>query len=127
MSDQSILLHLSDTDLERIDQWRREIEPVSTRNEAAEQLISIALDDVEMKGTGLVSHEVIEEMADAISTALELGLRASRNGQSDVAKTAHRIHETLQGIGILLGIKREQLSSVSERLDAIREAPDKKN
>lgn len=69
MSDQAITVNLSEADLERIDAWRNEIEPVSSREEAVEQLVAMGLDDAEMKGP-VLGPETYGEVVPLIAKTL---------------------------------------------------------
>jgi hypothetical protein len=121
----SISLQLEQADLDRLDRWRRETDPVTDREEAARQLIEIALNDVENIHADR-PPELVDAIANGIALALYLETENRRSGGGNIADDLHRLHDCFHEIGALLGVPMSQLQ-VFDRLYAIRDTPEAKN
>jgi hypothetical protein len=122
-----ITVVLEPEDMERLDRWRAEVEPVDDRETAAANLIYIALDDVEGKNNH-AGAEVSDTLALGVSMAMKLAADAHRDGLNEVQKAALRIQEIFTDISVHLNVNFGELAgSVLERLDAADEAPNERN
>jgi hypothetical protein len=121
----SISVLLDQADMDRLDKWRREVDPVVEREVAARQLIEIALNEVENIRTD-VAPELVDTIGNGIAMALSLETENRATGGGDIADALHRLHDCFHQIGALLGVPGSQLQ-VIDRINAIREAPDQKN
>jgi len=126
MSSERISVEIDPEDLVRLDRWRMEVEPADDRETAAANLVFIGLDEVEGKNSH-AGVEVTDTLALGISAAMALEEDAKRQGQSSFAAQAHRIHEMFQEIATYLNTDAgEMAESVIDRLDALDEAPTRK-